>query len=266
MIRPLLIACFVCLTPAVHAQIYSYIDENGNRVYTDQKPLSEKGSAQKPIATDGAVNFYSPPKRETAIKKNNAPETPDTQLNASSNDIANTDSEGSGEGNMTEQQCQEQYQLSCDRVVNWRRYALEKCGKKDPRCQDEEYLDAKYRPRTIEEMQTVARLAGQRNRRDKEIAQFLLKEYTRYCSNQAEMYCKNKRSKQCKKAMEGFCSDSRDLNDVFNQYSNLSLAEKRKIIAKAQQLSTTSGKDQKAYQKVMADLLKLMVTKATLGI
>jgi Domain of unknown function (DUF4124) len=262
LIKPTILALLLCLSNGVYAEVYSWIDEDGNRVYTDKKPSTKGPSAQKPLPAPQPVNYYSQPKSTVSPgkAKSEAPSLANIEA------ISETDESEVKNKPLTEQECKKQYQMSCDQVVNWRQYAQEKCGD-DARCQDEGFLDRKYRPRTLQEQQAIARRAGVRNNmRDKKIAQFLTKEYTDYCANQAELYCKNKSRGQCEKVMEGFCADSRNLHDIFNRYSSLTVAEKQQIVKKAKQLAAANGKNTLDYKKLLADVINLLIMQSTLGI
>ncbi|MBL4828198.1 MAG: DUF4124 domain-containing protein [Spongiibacteraceae bacterium] len=263
-IKTLLLASLLCFLNATYADVYSWTDKDGKRIYTDKKPGSHIDAQKKSLSTTDGINYYtSTPRKQVSQTKT----TPLTAANTSSvNNDSNSQNERETPPRLTEKQCQQDYQRSCDQVNNWRKYAIEHCGN-DSRCQDEDYLERQYRPRSTEEILVIARRAAIRNnRRDKNIALFLKKQYTNYCENQAEFYCNNKRNAQCENVMEAHCSDSRDLQDIFAQYDNLSMAEKQQIIKKAKQLSLSSGTNPQAYQKLLASIIDLLIAQATLGI
>lgn len=55
------------------------------------------------------------------------------------------------EAQMTEEECQRDYGMSCDKVNNWQADAKAACKKSrgGDRCDDEDFLAAKYKPRTL---------------------------------------------------------------------------------------------------------------------
>lgn len=168
------------------------------------------------------------------------------------------------ESNITsEAGCLEDYQLSCDQVFNWRKYALEKCGN-DDRCNDEDYLDRKYRPRTLEEIQKIATRAGTRkNQREKDIRDFFRRKYTSYCSDQAQLSCRSSNSRACTRQFINACSDSRSLEDLLNRYSSaLSPLEKQQIIAQADELDGVNFDD---YQRLLSRVLELLIQQSITG-
>jgi hypothetical protein len=171
-----------------------------------------------------------------------------------------------GQPQPTEQQCQQNYNRSCEQISNWQTYAKEQCGS-DERCQDPDFLERKYRPRSNEELREIAlRAAVRNNNQQQKIALFLTKKYTNYCENQAEMLCRNKLASNCEATMQFYCEDPRDLNDIFRKYDNLSAIEKQAIINKAKQLATASGDQQLDYEQVLASLIEILISQAMLGI
>lgn len=267
LIRLLCIAYFYSLLCPANAQVYSWTDDQGNRVYSDKKPPSQSQASPSVHSTTGSVNYYTAPTVKQPVERS-IKQTTAAELNSTTHQehAGSIQSDEDKQPVLTEQQCQQHYRRNCDQVHNWRKYALEQCGD-DSRCQNEEYLDQQYRPRTTEEVLAVARRAAARKAmRDKDITQFLTKRYTQYCDNQAKMYCKNKRSKQCKKMMAGVCDESRNLRDVFSQYDNLTPLQKQQIVNKAKQLSMASGKNQKRYDKILSDIIQLFIMQQTMGL
>lgn len=61
--RPLLILLLLCLLPPVQAAVYSYVDKEGNRVYTDQPPKGVKAT-QVPLTVPNNLNQQGQPTRK----------------------------------------------------------------------------------------------------------------------------------------------------------------------------------------------------------
>lgn len=263
--RPLLAmwACSAVLmgSQAVGAEIYSWTDASGNTVYSDQK-TDPKAQATQP---KNNVSFYKAPK-----VKQSQPE-PDAKMMVLTDVSAETEAESEAQSSvntetMTEQQCQEQYQRSCEKVSNWRDYAVEACGN-DSRCSDEDFLERKYRPRSVEELREIAKRAGIRNNlQAKKISDFLTKKYTNYCEQQAQLYCNGRSGSQCNAQLESYCEDPRTLGDMFSRYHNLTAAEKKVIIEKATALAAANANNTLNYQRALLEIIDLLLTKATLGI
>jgi hypothetical protein len=251
------IGFFLSVT-AVQAEVSSWKDASGNIIYSDQKPSAEA----KPQGKSSAINSYH---HADTIKQKN-PITKITPSESLSVITAEEVPQEEAEPVLTEQYCQSNYNRSCDEVSNWESYAKEQCGS-DPRCEDPDFLDRKYRPRSNEEIKEIAlRAAIRNNNQDQKIAMFLRKKYTNYCQNQAEMLCRNKISRNCQATMKAYCDDPRDINDIFNRYDNLSAAEKRAVIAKAKKLALASGDQQLDYDQLLVSLIEILVSQATLGI
>ena len=235
------------------AEIYTWKDTDGNSIYTDQQPTANA----KPSNPRNTVNYYAAP---TA--------TAPTQSTTASEQLATltADTDDDNEPLLTEEECQQNYRLNCDRVTHWLKYALEDCVN-DQRCDDPDFLERKYRPRSMEEMQKIANRAAIRNNlQDKKIAFFLRKKYTNYCDNQAAVYCNNKSSSQCEATMLSYCKDPRGLKEIFAKYDNLTLQEKQQIIAKAKTLAIDNGGNQPDYEKVVASLIDILISQALMGL
>ena len=256
-IPPLQLAllCLMLACTAAHADVYSWKDSDGSTVYSDQKTSDQA----KPAKAGSTINYYTPPPSKP--KQASTPlEEPLAVLS-----IAEDEPQAS-KAELTEQQCQQQYSLDCDHVKNWRRYAIERCGD-DSRCEDPDFLEKKYRPRSIEEMQAIARRSAARNNlQGKKIAQFLTRKYSNYCENQAELYCTSQRSASCGAQMRSYCDDPRGLDDIFARYDNLTPNEKQQIIAQAKQLAMEGGENQLDYEAIAVALIDLLIQQALLGI
>lgn len=252
---------------SANAEIYNWKNASGNTVYSDQH---RSGQAMAKTSTN-STNHYSATGngKPTEISSHTiepvvAKIVGSTQQHLAALSAA-TDKDSLAPA-MTENECQQHYRLSCDRVNNWKQYATDACGD-DSRCLDDDFLDKKYRPRTIEEMQTIARRSAIRNNlQDKKIALFLTKKYSNYCANQAAMYCQNKRDTQCAATMRSYCDDSRELKDIFQRYDNLSTIEKQEIISQAKSMTMSNGNNQLDYDQIVASLIELLVSQALLGL
>lgn len=241
------------------ADIYSWKDADGNTVYSDQKPSADA----KPSTSGSPVNYYTADKPEPRA---------DNEAVAATNTLATLSNEDdSAEERRAnklkkEQDCQDNYRSNCDRVDNWEQYAREACGS-DSRCNDPAYLDKKYRPRSNEELQAIARRAGVRNNlHEKKIALFLNKKYTNYCANQAAMVCRNNRDAKCDARIRHYCEDPRGLADIFNQYDHLSMLEKQQIIAKAKKMAMANGGESADYEKLISSLIEILISQAMMGL
>jgi hypothetical protein len=249
------ISCLL-LTSAAQAEIYSWQDAAGNTQYSDQKPSADA----KPDTSSQSANYYQPTKVKPAIKATAS------LLPATLDELSAEEDVTDGQPQLTEQQCQQNYNRSCEQVTNWQTYAKQRCGS-DERCKDADFLERKYRPRSNDELREIAlRAAVRNNNQQQKIALFLTKKYTNYCENQAEMLCRNKLASNCEATMQAYCEDPRDLNDIFRKYDNLSAIEKQAIISKAKQLATASGDQQLDYEQVLASLIEILISQAMLGI
>ena len=262
--RTLLALMLGALLPCalVNAEIYSWIDEHGNTIYSDQKPSAQA----KPTKPSASVNYYTAKPVNNKQQAQPRPSSPLSILSAEQEAEADAGAGETDEPALTEEQCQRQYRRSCDEVINWLQYARQACGD-DPRCDDEDFLDRKYRPRTNEELVAIANRAAVRNKMiDKEIEQFLTKKYSNYCQNHAAAVCQKKRGKNCVKQVISYCKDPRSLKDIFQRYDNLSLFEKRQIIDKAKKMSLANGDEKLDIEKILGNLLEILVTQAVMGI
>lgn len=254
----LILSPLVLIFPA-HAQIYSWTNEAGNTVYSDQQSSEQA----RPSQPSSPVNYYK--------AKNTTAHQPQSTSPAEEMAVLNTETEletsaESASKEPSEKQCQLRYQLSCEQVNNWKRYAIEACGN-DSRCQDEAYLDRKYRPRTQDELLTIARRAGARNNMmEKKITEFLTTKYTSYCDNQAAMYCHNKTGSQCGQTILAYCKDPRGLQDIFQRYDNLSVSEKKQILATAKSMALAHNNNRLDYDQMISSLLEILISQAALGL
>lgn len=266
--KSILIIIFAGLASlSASAEIYSWKNASGNTVYSDQH---RSGQAMARTPTNSTDHYSTTGNSKASqISAHTTEPAIATIVSSTSQHLATlsaaTDQDSLPPA-MTEDECQQHYRLSCDRVNNWKQYATEACGD-DSRCLDDDFLDKKYRPRTIEEMQNIARRSAIRNNlKDKKIALFLTKKYSNYCANQAAMYCQNKRDTQCAATMRSYCDDSRELKDIFQRYDNLSTIEKQKIISQAKSMTMSNGNNQLDYDQIVASLIELLVSQALLGL
>ncbi len=252
------------------AEIYSWTDESGNIIYSDQKPSEQA----KPTQSSAKINYYTPTTKTKSQQTKGLQTKGLAVLSAEAESAEKTTAnikqslseESESEGELTEAQCQQRYQRSCDKVNNWQQDARKACGD-DARCDDENFLENKYRPRSQEELLAIARRAATRNNMaDKKITQFLIKKYSNYCKNQAAMVCQKKRNKQCQKALVKQCKDSRSLEDIFQHYDNLSAIEKKEIIEKAKAMALANGDDELNYGQMLTSLMEILISRTTMGL
>lgn len=239
------------------AEIYRWKDAEGNTVYSDQK---QSESAEKATLKDKNVNYYAAPKAKPATVK------PIQQPVDTLATLEAMEDKAEDDGAMSEAECQQQYRRSCEQVDNWEKYALEDCGN-DPRCDDPDYLDRKYRPRTTDEMREVARRAGVRkNNIDDKIDDYLRKKFTNQCENQARLYCQQQRSRNCLATVEAQCKDPRSLRQVLAKYDHLSPVEKQAIIEKASKMAVANGENSLDYDQLVASLVDILITSTLMGL
>lgn len=247
------LALLLCLGGTSHAEVYSWVDDSGNTVFSDQKPSKgqNKPVANKPSST---VNYYQPqrpvmPVLEVVKEPSDAAFSVET---TDKNDKKQWD----------EKECQKVYGLDCDAVYNWHQQAVEACGR-DKRCKDEGFLSRKYQPLTLEEKhKRTLRSSARNNRDDREIRQFLMRKYTPYCKQQAKQYCDYQRQGGgCFDKMENACQDPRSLSQLLTQY-NLTVQEKKLIIDKAKSLIALQ--QQKEINETISSIIDLIKLQAML--
>lgn len=254
----ILAAITACPTIAV-ADIYSSTDERGNSVFSDQN-----SSVSTTVKPSGTANYYTPIKVLKTVKLSPKKAQPTREAQFSAEGQSSVQDAQDNSKLRSESECQREYSLSCDKIVNWKKYAVTSCGD-DSRCDSEEYLTRKYKPLPTQALLNIARRAAIRNNRDDdEITHFLKRKYTNYCENQATMTCSNDDS--CSQKVLNTCKDPRSIDDIFSKYNNLSVAEKKKIISQAQALAMSNDANQQSYKKRIADLLSLLVTRTLLGL
>lgn len=265
-----LMIVMLCINCA-NGQIYSWTDEQGNTVYSDEKPLH----GTKTIATPKITNSYSAEaafkniSSKTIAPKTIAPKTiklsPDESFDGAFSNITSTNNANSdnSEPSWNEEKCQEVYAQGCEKVFNWKKYAIQSCDN-DRRCDDDKYLERKYKPVPIKQLQLIARRAAiRKNRQGEEISKFLRQKYTGYCENHAALTCNN--DNNCNQTILEACKDPRSLEDIFYQYNRLTPEDKINIIAQARALSNSDGANRPFYNKKLTDLLSLLVTRTLLG-
>ena len=256
-IRALILLSISLLSLSLQAQIYSWVDEQGNRMYSDQKPASGQDSTT--VQNSGTVNYFQPQPSQQR-KSNPATEQPAQSLSLQSSQSIANNSAGSSE-EMTEADCQEIYQLPCDRVVNWEKYALEDCDN-DDRCEDSGFLERKYKPLPIADIQSRANSAGaRRNAQERKLMKYLRNKYSDQCENQVEAYCSRKPdSRACDVTMIQVCEDDRTLEQMLARYNNLSPAQKRRVLAMADEMSPTIDWEQ--ANRILGDIIELIALSA----
>lgn len=255
------LSCIATIQGIATAQagVYKSTDDAGNVVFSDQKP-SENA---RPETADNAVNYFSSPPVSTTRKSSQAKSSSASYSKLSTLSV---EEDTTSVPILTEQQCQDQYNRSCDEVTNWLDYAKQACTN-DNRCDDLDFLDRKYRPRSNEEVREIAlRAAIRNNNHDEKIALFLTKKYTNFCENQAAMLCRNKLDRNCEAKMEFYCEDTRSLSDIFQKYDNLNAIERQAIIEKAKALALANGNNPLDYDKILANLIEILISQATMGL
>ncbi len=244
----------LCLT--LQAQIYSWVDEQGNRIYSDQKPAS--GQVSTTVQDSGTANYFKPLSTQ---KKTPSSDEQQTQNDGPQPNDGPTQGTSEAGGVMTEPFCQEVYQLPCDRIVNWKEYALDKCGS-DDRCEDEGFLERKYKPLPIAEILNRANSAGaRRNAQERKLMQYLRNKYSDQCENQIKAYCLRKPDRRaCEITMIQVCEDDRTLEEMLARYNNLSPAQKRRVLALADEMSPTVDWEQAG--RILGDIVELIALGA----
>lgn len=251
------LAVMLLLGSQTFADIYSWKDAEGNTIYSDTKASADA----KRATPSNNVNYYKPSKKIATTE--DSVELSDT---SNKNSLPELEMVAQELEKLTATDCSGDKAENCQQASEWMRDALERCGD-DPRCQDSEFLDRKYRPRTAEELMNIARKAGARNnRQDKDIALFLKKKYSSYCENQSALLCKNKPGSTCEKSMQSYCEEKGDLKDLFAKYDTLTDLEKEQIIAQAKQMAKARGANQLSYAELIASMVDILMTQALLGL
>ena len=248
---------------AAQAEVYKSTDDAGNVVFSDQKP-SENA---RPETTENTVNYFSSPTPSTTRSNAQVSSASKSSTKPSPTKLSklSAEEETTNIPILTEEQCQEQYGRSCDEIINWLEYAKQDCTD-DSRCDNPDFLDRKYRPRSNEEMRKIAlRSAARNNNHEEKIALFLTKKYTNFCENQAALLCRNKLDRNCEAKIEFYCEDKRSLKDVFQKYDNLNAIERQAIIDKAKALALANGDDVLDYDKLVTSLIEILISQATMG-
>lgn len=163
------------------AEVYKWVDENGNVHYGDCPPENCKpeeveiapGPSEEEIRvskqrTQKLIKDQSQKEQlrehETKSKKQNKLRKEEGEK------FAALVLEFGGHwviGVDLEQQCQNKFELSCDELLNWKEQAITKCKEErgsDHDCGDDTYL-LKFKPRTIEEQRQRGVLMRSRQRR-----------------------------------------------------------------------------------------------------
>jgi hypothetical protein len=262
------------LSTTVTADIYSWIDAEGNRVYSDQKQQSQATTYTPQGDTNRLTQYKKAEPAEPATESTSQANTVIEAL-SSRNDNASSGDRGEEQDteqlptdpeNMTEQQCQYTYGLSCERVIDWRKYALQACGD-DERCRDNSYLERKYKPVSIAQSLKVAQRNGaRRNMQEKRIQLFLLKKYTDYCAQQAQLLCSSPNNgmfgRSCVAQAESYCEDDRSLQEMLAKYDDLSIEQQKQVIAQAKQLTVNQPVEDIA--EILGDIVDILLAQALL--
>ena len=247
MLNYLLRFLFLSFTVVTHADIYSWIDEQGNRIYSDQNPAGH--SKDQLINSKQPLNVYQPPRKPTATTRAVATASNDSASSLKAEDKPyNTQKKD-------EKDCQQTYGLSCDRVNNWQQYARDACGD-DPRCDDSDFLARKYKPVPLADIRRLAQRNASRRNNDKEdIELFIRQRYSDYCEQRRQQLCKAGGSfasrSRCEQQLAD-CSQNKSLNDILAQHHYLTPLEKQRYVDLAKQYQ-----DQQRWQKLKQLLQKL---------
>lgn len=248
------------------AEIYSWVNADGERVYSDQKPANDSDAT--PIESKSSVNYYNAPPAASTPPPTVHSKPKTSKSKSSSAKAANSERELSDSElqqlpptEMTEQQCQQVYGQDCDPVVNWRKYALEACDH-DSRCEDDDFLARKYQPLTLEQQLKNANRSGSRNNsQQRKIANFLRKKYTAFCAQQAAQYCIATTDSSCQQRLQSGCREPRSLKQFMMQ-NNLNPKEREQVIAQAKEL--VALKNQREIEQGIANLVEMIITPALL--
>jgi hypothetical protein len=255
-IKALIVLSISLLSLSLQAQIYSWVDEQGNRMYSDQKPAAGQDSTT--VQDSGTANYFKPQYSEETTR---SPSKQQTQSQSKQSRQSKSENNSRTEDVMTEPYCQEIYQLPCDRVVNWEKYAIADCDN-DDRCEDPGFLERKYKPLPIADIQRRANSAGaRRNAQERELMKYLRNKYSDQCENQIEAYCRRKPdSRACQVTMIQVCEDDRTLEEMLARYNNLSPAQKRRVLAMADEMSPTIDWEQAS--RILGDIIELIALSA----
>jgi hypothetical protein len=255
-IRAFVLLSICLLSLSLQAQIYSWVDEQGNRMYSDQKPASGQDSTT--VKDSGTANYFEPLSSDETTP---SPTKQQTESHSLQSSHSNAESSPGAENVMTEQYCQEIYQLPCDRVVNWEKYALADCDN-DDRCEDSGFLERKYKPLAIADIQRRANSAGaRRNAQERKLMKYLRNKYSDQCENQVEAYCSRKPdSRACDVTMIQVCEDDRTLEEMLARYNNLSPTQKRRVLAMADEMSPMVDWEQAS--RILGDIVELIALGA----
>ncbi len=256
----LLLSLLLSLPALALAEIYSWVDDSGNRVYSDQKPAS--GEHQSLSADRAAVNYYQPSARSsrqpTASNKAAA-----TVLHA---EHSTADDDGEQDSAMSEQQCQQDYGLSCERIANWQHYAREACGD-DPRCDDASFLARKYQPVPLAQLRRQAqRIAAKRSRDREAIELFIRQRYSDYCEQRKAQLCRKGGAfgnpASCEQQLAQYCEQDGELEDLLARHPELTPLEKQRYLALADKLQAEQQWEE--LQQLLQQLLEVALTQAAL--
>ncbi len=154
----LLLSLVVVFPMAIQADVVKWTDENGNVHYGDVVPEKYQDNA-KTIDTTPANILES--QHKPAF-----PKTERTQIKEKKSQ--NNFQKNASQKLKSEKKCQKIYGLSCNQINNWQENAKKECLSKNGgnKCNDPNYLETKYKPRTLKEKRLQA--TRNANRRKKE--------------------------------------------------------------------------------------------------
>lgn len=144
----LLISFAMLFSASSLGDIVKWIDENGKVHYGDVVPEKYREHAETIDTTPANIlesqHTSTFPKTEQTLKKEK--KTQPKHSNSTSSALTN------------EKKCQKIYGISCDQVNNWEERAKNECLSKNggKKCNDLNYLETKYKPRTLKEKRLQA--------------------------------------------------------------------------------------------------------------
>lgn len=178
----LIFVILVLATATVGGTIYKWVDEKGVTHYSEQPPSNQKARkleiqpAPPTAGSEGTPSTKNMREREEEFRQRQEAREREAKLEERAAQwkmdaakVAYLISEFGGNWVIgpsinLEQQCQEQYNLSCDALLNWKSQAIQKC--KDDRgsnqdCENPAYL-LRFKPQTSAEQ--LQRAIQQRSR------------------------------------------------------------------------------------------------------
>jgi len=141
------------LAPFSVAEIYKWTDKNGKVHFSERKPGNTPSEAVKlkNVNSSKAQKIY-----QHSTSKNTQSSTTPNSSPASQSPFPKT-----------EEECIAEYNLSCDQVFNWEKYAMEACRKaRYADCDNSSFLARKFKPVTTKQRQIANRARRARIQRN----------------------------------------------------------------------------------------------------